>query len=414
MPIRSSTPAATHGEHPEELLAFPPPRTCPFSPPQELLAVQRTSRVERVTLWDGSHPWLVTGYAEVRAALADPRVSSNTDLPNYPHNGAGDLARRRLAKTFVNMDGHEHDYQRRLVTRDFTVRRMEAMRPQIQQIVDDLIDALLAGPRPVDLVQAFALPLPSLLICQILGVPYEDRETFQTLSARIISRTSTPAEAEANLRAFQQFLADQIHTKDGSPGDDLLSRLVVEQLRPGHLSEEELVNLCQLLLTAGHETTANMIALGTLTLLEHPDVLAELQATSDHHLIATAVEELLRFLNIVHNGRRRVALEDMTIAGKQIRAGDALILAHDVADRDDDAYTDPEKLDIRRSPNRHLAFAYGVHQCLGQSLARVELQVVYGTLYRRIPGLRLAVPIEDLTFKSESFVYGVEALPVTW
>jgi cytochrome P450 len=169
-----------------------------------------------------------------------------------------------------------------------------------------------------------------------------------------------------------------------------------------------------LMLLAGHETTANMIALGTLALLEHPDQLDLLRSTDDPALVASAVEELLRYLNITHNGRRRVATEDIEIAGEVIRAGEGIIMPNDIGNRDPSVFPDPDRLDLRRNPRRHVAFGFGVHQCLGQPLARMELQVVYGTLYRRIPTLRLAAPLEAVPFKHDGSVYGVYELPVTW
>jgi cytochrome P450 len=398
----------------DALPAYPMRRQCPFDPPRELAEIQAGERVRRIRLWDGSTPWLVTGYEEVRAMLSDPRISSNSDLPGFPHFSAGSEARRQTSKTFINMDGPEHDAKRRLLTRDFMVKRTEALRPQIQRLVDGLIDDMLAGPSPVDLVEAFALPIPSAVICDLMGVPYAERGLFHTMSRTMVSQSSTREQAVTAMGAMFDFLDRMVTEKDASPADDLISRLVVEQLRPGLLSRQELVSMLQLLLTAGHETTANMIALGTLVLLQNPDVLAEVRSTDDPAVIAKTVEELLRYLNIVHTGRRRVALEDLELAGQHIKAGEGVIGAHDVANRDPSAFADPDRLDIHRKARHHIAFAYGVHQCLGQPLARVELQVAYGTLYRRIPTLALAADFDTLRFKVNNIVYGVEALPVTW
>lgn len=196
-------------------------------------------------------------------------------------------------------------------------------------------------------------------------------------------------------------------------GDDMLSRLT-ERIKTGELSRQEAAQMGVLLLIAGHETTANMIALGTLALLENPDQLALLRDTDDEKLVVSAVEELLRYLHITHNGRRRVALEDIEIAGQLIRAGEGLIMANDIGNRDPDAFPDPDRLDIRRDARHHVAFGFGVHQCLGQPLARLELQVVYSTLYRCIPTLRLAADLEQIPFKHDGSVYGVYELPVTW
>jgi cytochrome P450 len=219
------------------------------------------------------------------------------------------------------------------------------------------------------------------------------------------------ARAVVELRDYLGELADR---KRERPGDDVLSRLVVDREATGELSRGDLQSSALLLLVAGHETTANMIALGTLALLENPDQLALLRAADDPTVVAGAVEELLRYLNITHNGRRRVAIEDIEIAGRVIRAGDGVIIANDIGNRDPEAFAEPDLLDIRRDARRHVAFGFGVHQCLGQPLARVELQVVYSTLYRRIPTLRLAADPASIAFKHEAAVYGVHELPVSW
>ncbi|QWF84672.1 cytochrome P450 [Amycolatopsis sp. CA-230715] len=398
--------------------AFPMTRgRCPFDPPPELARIQHDEPVTKVELWDGSTPWVVTRYDDVRALLADPRISSDSDLPGYPHVSEGNAARRGAAKSFLNMDEPEHAAQRRLLTSDFMVKKMEALRPRIQGIVDGLIDDLLAGPKPVDLVEAFALPLPSLVICELLGVPYADRALFHRISKTVISRTSTAAESLAATEELLDYLGGLTEKKLADPGDDVLSKLATEQLATGRMTRRDVASMGQLLLVAGHETTANMIALGTVALLENPAQLAEIRAageSGDAKLLANAVEELLRYLNITHSGRRRVALEDIEIGGQLIRRGEGVIAANDIANRDDSAFPDADVLDIHRKARHHLAFGYGVHQCLGQPLARVELQVVYGTLYRRVPTLALAKPVGELRFKHDMVVYGVHELPVTW
>jgi cytochrome P450 len=398
-----------------ETSAFPMARgVCPFDPPPELGRRMHEEPITRVKLWNGSTPWLLTRYDDVRAMLIDPRVSSNTDLENFPHPSAGTAARRQRAKSFINMDDPDHAAQRRLLTSDFMVKKMEALRPRIQQIVDGLLDDMLAGPKPADLVQAFALPLPSLVICELLGVPYADRAFFHRISKKIISRETPAGESVAATDELLAYLSDLVEQKNAEPAEDLLSRLAVEQLRVGAMTVEQIAMMGQLLLVAGHETTANMIALGTVALLEHPEQLAVVRGTDDPKLIANTVEELLRYLNIVHSGRRRVALEDIEIGGQLIRKGEGMIAATDIANRDETAFPDPDALDVQRKARHHVAFGYGIHQCLGQPLARVELQVVYSTLYRRIPTLALAVPLEELNFKHDMLVYGVHELPVTW
>jgi cytochrome P450 len=386
---------------------------CPFDPPPELDRRLHDAPVSRVKIWDGSTPWLFTRFEDVRALLGDRRVSADGDTPGYPPQSAGIAARRSQDKSFLSMDDPDHAAQRRLLTTDFMVKKVERMRPRIQQIVDDLIDKLLAGPKPADLVETFALALPSQVICDLLGVPYADRALFHRLSKVLISKEVPADQSLTALDEIVAYLEGLVRDKLVHPGDDVLSRLATEQVATGRMTLEQVASMGQLLLVAGHETTANMIALGTVALLEHPDQL-EIVRNGDATLVANAVEELLRYLTIVHTGRRRVALEDLEIAGQQIRKGEGLIAATDVANRDASAFVAPNKLDVTRRARHHVAFGYGVHQCLGQPLARVELQVVYSTLYRRIPTLKLAVPVEELNFKNDMLVYGVHSLPVTW
>jgi cytochrome P450 len=315
--------------------------------------------------------------------------------------------------SFILMDEPEHARLRRMVTAPFAIKRVKAMRPSVQKIVDDLIDDMLAGPKPVDLVEAFALPVPSLVICQLLGVPYTDHDFFQDNSKVLINRDAAPEERRAAGGRLFEYLDKLVGEKLDNPGDDLLSGLT-GRVKNGELSRSDATQMGVLMLIAGHETTANMIALGTLALLEHPDQLALLRKSDDPKLVAGAAEELLRYLHITHNGRRRVALEDIEIADHVIRAGEGIILANDIANRDPDVFPDPDRLDIQRDARRHVAFGFGVHQCLGQPLARMELQVVYSTLYRRIPTLRLAAALDQIPFKHDGSVYGVYELPVTW
>jgi cytochrome P450 len=398
-----------------EVPDYPMPRAagCPFDPPPALYTLQAQAPISRVRLWDGSTPWLVTRYEDLRTLLADPRISSDSTHPHYPHQGPGQKERRTQSRAFIAMDDPEHARLRRMATAAFSIKHVEALRPAIQKIVDGLIDAVLAGPKPVDLVQAFALPVPSLVICELLGVPYADHHLFQSNSKILLKRDTTREQARAATQRLIDYLDRLIGDKLAHPADDLLSTLA-ERVGAGELSRRRAADMGLLLLVAGHETTANMIALGTLALLQHPDQLAGVRESDDPKVIASAVEELLRYLSITHSGRRRVALEDIETGGVTIRAGDGVIVANDIGNRDPTAFPDPERLDIARNPRHHVAFGFGVHQCLGQPLARVELQVVYSTLYRRIPTLRLAVDLDEIPFKHDGLVYGVYELPITW
>ena len=386
------------------------PAGCPFDPAPALRDDQQEGPMRRVRLWDGSSPWLVTGYAEQRALLAHPAASAEPDSPGFP-NFAKDFGKAGMS--FVMMDDPEHNRLRRTVIAQFTVKRVAAMRTRVQQIVDEQLDRMLAGPKPADLVAELALPVPSLVICELLGVPYADHDFFQETSRSILLREITPEERAAATGALFGYLDTLIEARLADPGDDMLSGLA-GRITAGELTRDEASEIGGVMLLAGHETTANMIAVGILALLRHPDQLALLRANlDDPALLASAVEELLRYLNVVHGGRRRAALADITIAGQTIRAGEGMILANETGNRDPAVFPDPDRLDIQRDARSHLAFGFGVHQCLGQPLARLELQIVYRALLERAPNLALAEP-DHIPFKYEGFIYGVHELPVTW
>lgn len=400
-------------EAPGAVPEFPMPRQsrCPFDPPPALKDLQQEGPLAKVRLWDGSESWLVTRYAEQRALLGDPRVSADTDRPGYPTKASPEAGEGKLS--FIMMDDPEHARLRRMVTAPFAVKKVEALRPAVQRIVDGLIDDMLAGPAPVDLVDAFALPIPSLVICELLGVPYEEHDFFQEHTRTMVRTTAAPEERGAASREVAGYLAGVVGKRIAEPKDDLLSS-IAGRVTAGELTHQQATEMALLLLIAGHETTANMIALGTLALLQHPDQLALLRESDDPGLVASAVEELLRYLHITHLGRRRAVTEDIEIAGQVIKAGEGVIMVNEIGNRDPEVFADPDRLDITRDARRHVAFGFGVHQCLGQPLARMELQVVYGTLYKRIPTLRLAGDLRDVRFKTDAFIYGVHELPVSW
>lgn len=399
-----------------DLPAFPHPRAagCPFGVSEEMRALPDRGPVSRVRSWGGSTPWVVTSHAEQKALLGDARLSADFSHAGFP--SPVDPAKARAGHTdmsFVGMDDPEHARLRRMVSGVFTIKRIEAMRPVVQKMTDDFLTAMLEGPRPADLVRALALPLPSLVISELLGVPYEDHDFFQTNSKTIVSST---AEAEARQAAhthLSDYLDDLVGKKIAEPRDDLLSKLG-ERIEAGEITRRDASAMGVLLLLGGHETTANMISLGTLLLLEHPEQLATIRDTDDPKVVADAVEELLRYLSIVHLGRRRTALEDIEIAGETIGAGEGVILLSELANRDAGVFPDPDVLDITRNARPHLAFGAGTHHCVGQPLARMELQVVYRTLFRRIPTLRAAVGMDEVPFKHDAVIYGIHELPVTW
>lgn len=387
---------------------------CPFAPPDGTRRLREANPVSRVEIWDGSKPWLVTGHAEQKALLSDPRISVDESLPGFPHWNEGMAANVKIRpKSVFNSDGAEHSRFRRMMTRAFTFKRVTELRPYVQQTTDELLDAMLAGPKPADLVAAVALPLPSIVICEMLGVPYADHDFFQENSVKSVDRYATPDENMQAFAAMFMFMHDLVQKKMAEPTDDVLSDFA-RRANDGEIDPAEAAQMGLGMLIAGHETSANMIALGTLALLENPDQLALIRDTDDEAVLANAVEEMMRYLGIIHNGQRRIATEDIEISGQSISAGDGVIMEISSSNWDPAAFPNPEKLDFTRAASHHTGFGFGPHQCIGQQLARVELQIFYSTIVRRIPTLALARPIEDLEFKSDRLAYGVYELPVTW
>ncbi len=396
----------------DESLAYPMSRECPFDPPPQYGELRRDAPFKKVRLWDGSQPWLLTRHKDVKEVLSQSNFSAEPLREGYPHIFEGRMAADKADQSFIRLDAPEHGRLRRMVVREFTVKNVERERPHIQEIVDRLIDNMLAGPQPVEFVEEFARPLPTEVIAYLLGVPYEDHEIFHRATRVQFGSTSTPEEVGASLKELLAYLDDLISKKETDPQDDILSRLVTEQLVPGHLDRSAMVDITRLLLSAGHQTSINMTALSVLTLLQNPGELAKIE--SNPELIRGAVQELLRYSSVIQAGVRRVAREDAEVNGHLVKKGEGVICALPSANRDEDIFADPDRFDVTRNASVHLAFGYGIHQCLGQILARIELEIAITTLFARIPGLRLAVPFDELRFREDMFVYGVYELPLTW
>jgi cytochrome P450 len=284
-----------------EPMVYPSERTsgCPFDPPARYRGLQSDEPITRVRIWDGSTPWLVTKYADMRALLSDPRLAVNTKHPGFPHLSESAKVRRSGPVSFMAMDDPEHARVRRMVAGPFSAKRVEALRPTIQRTVDEVIDQMVVGPKPVDLVQAFGLPVPARLICGLLGAPYADHEFFHYCTKTMFTWASTVEQAVGAQGELTEYFKDLVDRKLAEPDDDLLSQLATERVATGELTRDDLARHGLLLLVASENTT-NMIALGIVALLEHPDQLAELRDIDDPKLIANAVEELLRYLTIVN------------------------------------------------------------------------------------------------------------------
>ncbi|WP_030903915.1 cytochrome P450 [Streptomyces sp. NRRL F-5126] len=413
--LSGSSDVAESAPHP----SFPFSRAtgCPFDPPPQLAGLREHEPFSHVRIWNGTSAWLVTRYQDQRAILTDNRFSADVLRPGFPSQSAGFEARRKNGRPspFIATDDPDHNRVRRMFTSYFSVRRARALVPRLTEIIDGLLDGMEAAGPPVDLVTSFALPLPSLVIAEILGVPRTDHHLFQSRTKVLVSRDTPPEDNVAAANELTDYLGGLVDEKVENPQDDLISSVAAAHLPTGGTTRERLAQDAMLLLVAGHETTTNMIALGTLALMRNPDQLAAVRDSEEPAQVAGAVEELLRYLTIVHTGRRRVAIEDVEISGHTIRAGEGVILTNDSANRDGTVFDDPDAFDITR-PNarRHMAFGQGTHQCLGQNLARQELQLAYPALLRRFPELRPAIEEQDIPYKHDSLIYGVHELPVAW
>ncbi|MEV7959379.1 cytochrome P450 [Streptomyces sp. NPDC058316] len=376
---------------------------CPFDPPAELIDARRHGPISRCTHPGGKPGWLITGYDLVRSVLADSRFSSRKELLNVvdfeiPPAPPGE---------FLLMDEPQHGRYRKPLAGKFTARRMRVLTERIEQITTDCLDAMEKAGPPTDLVTAFAKPIPTIIICELLGVPYRDRDSFQEQIDKFMSGETTDEDLIAAYTATQDYLAQLVAAKRANPTDDVLS-----ELADSDLTDEELQGIGLILLAAGFDTTANMLSLGTFALLRNPAQLAALRA--DPALTDQAVEELLRYLSVAKTFMR-TALVDVEVGGQTIEAGTTVVLSYSTANRDPERFTDPHLLDLRRQDGGHLAFGHGIHLCLGQQLARVEMRVAFSALLNRFPTLRLAVPAEEVGLRPETAdIYGVKSLPVTW
>jgi cytochrome P450 len=384
-----------------------------FDPVPELAEIRDSVGVQTVVNAFGLPAYLVTRHDDVKAMLSDHERFSNVRPPGFvavPGGPDEDEQARSRAGNLLALDPPEHQRLRRMLTGEFTARRMKLLQPHIADIVNAQLDAMAAAGPPVDLVANFALPIPSLVICELLGVPYADREDFQRRSGRQLDLSIPIPERLALVRAGRDYMTGLVADARRSPGDDLLGMLVREH--GTELTDDELVGIASLLLIAGHETTSNMLGLGTLALLRHPEQLAAVR--DDPDAVGPAVEELLRWLSIVHTTIPRFTTTDVEVAGVRIPAGRLVFASLPAANRDPVLLDDPDRLDIGRGAMGHVAFGHGVHHCLGAPLARMEMRIALPALLRRFPGLELAEDFDDVEFRSFHFIYGLRALSVRW
>jgi cytochrome P450 len=385
-----------------------------FNPTAELREIRETDGVRTITSAFGMDVFLVTRHEDVKTVLSDHERFSNGRPPGFVVPGAPNISEEEQASAragnLLGLDPPEHQRLRRMLTAEFTIRRMKRLQERVVEIIDAQLDAMgKAGP-PADLVANFALPIPSLVICELLGVPYDDRDDFQRRTARQLDLSLPIPERMELQRQGRAYMRSLVERARQQPGEDILGMLVREH---GHeLTNDELIGMASLLLLAGHETTSNMLGLGTLALLRHPDQLAAVR--DDPDAIGPAVEELLRWLSIVHSAIPRITSTDVEIAGVGIPAGRLVFVSLPSGNRDPEFIDSPEVLDIRRGAPGHLAFGHGVHHCLGAPLARMEMRIAFPALLRRFPTLALAENFTDVPFRSFHFIYGLKSLEVAW
>jgi cytochrome P450 len=385
-----------------------------FDPTAELGAIREGVGVTSVVNAFGMRVYLVTRHDDVKRMLSDHEHFSNTRPPGFVMQGAPDMPEEEQnsarAGNLLGLDPPEHQRLRRMLTPEFTIRRMKRLEPRIVEIVDEHLDAMAAAGAPVDLVENFALPIPSLVICELLGVPYEDRVDFQQRSGRQLDLSLPIPERLEMQRQGRAYMHSLVARARSAPGEDILGMLVREH--GAELTDDELVGIAGLLLLAGHETTSNMLGLGTLALLRHPDQLAAVR--DDPDAVGPAVEELLRWLSIVQTSIPRITTTDVELAGVRIPAGQLVFASLPAGNRDPEFTDAPDVLDIRRGAAGHLAFGHGVHHCLGAPLARMEMRIAWPALLRRFPNLALAEDFDDVQFRSFHFIYGLRSLMVSW
>lgn len=390
-------------------LQLPVSRSHPLNPPP-YRALTAERRVAPVRTPRGDIAWLVTRYEDARAVLGDRRFSSDPRTPGFPTYLTPGL--EPPPGFFMQFDAPDHGRLRRAVSREFSLTRIEALRPVMQQILDEVVDEMVRRGGEAELIAEMALPMAARTITELLGVPYEDTALVKDNTDVLLDHLSTPEQVMGAAQALSAYFDQLVTTKERqATAGDLLGRLVAHADEAA-ISHPELVGMATLLLLAGYDTMVQMIGLGVLTLLEHPDQLREIREQPS--LLPGSVEELLRFLTVNHVGLPRAALEDVVVAGQPIRAHDGVLVMLNAANRDPDVFDHPDEFDVHRDGPAPVAFGYGLHKCIGTALAVVELETVFAGLFRRLPTLRVVKPIEELVFRHDMVLYGVRELHVAW
>jgi cytochrome P450 len=396
-------------------IACPATRAYPFGPPQQLLLhptyqeVQDKEPLCRVQMPYGDAAWLVTRYDDVKAVLGDPRFVRSAGTRSEPR-----VTPDVLPLGLMDMDPPDHNRYRRVIAKAFTPRRVERLRPRIEEITAELLDRMMEAGPPAYLMQCLGLPLPTMVICELLGIPYDDRDKFQTWTNSALSARAVSPEYRAEcIGKLFTYMSGQVERRREHPADDVLSALATARDKDDRMTDSELALVAMALVGGGYETTARQIGNFTYLLLTHPDQLALLRA--DPGLIPRAVEELLRYVPVgTTSFAPRYASCDIELSGGTVLAGDPVFASSPMANRDPSVFVDPDRLDITRTPGPHMTFGYGAHHCVGAPLARLELQVALRQILERMPALHCAVDLEALEWLSGGLVRGLVALPVGW
>lgn len=398
------------------VIEFPAARTCPFDPPTPYLDAMQEGSPRKVRIWSGQEPWLIARYDDIFQMLKDPRFSADVRLAEYPN--ANPAQPQVEGGQFHRSDGADHRRGRQAVNAEFTASRVEEWRPRIGELVEDCIDKMLEHGPPADLVEMFSTVVPTVVICEVLGVALEHIGTVHHGMEKVASLTASDEDKMAAIISIVRLLKKTAYAKVETPADDLMTRLVRERVDTGEMTMNEIAGLGTLIIGAGHHTTAGQLSLACVSLMELPEQ-RELLVEGGPEVAKTCSEEMLRYWTIVQTEPRRVALEDVELGGHTIRKGESVVCALGAANRDPsafetDGYGPLDEINVLRPGRRHLAFGTGPHVCVGQSLTRVELQEALPRLFKRIPSLRLTVPADQLDYDEESLTMSIASVPVTW
>ncbi|SFP70582.1 pentalenolactone synthase [Amycolatopsis arida] len=385
-------------------LPFDQPHPLAVSP--ILRALQDAGPVHKIHTSVGDEAWLVTDYAEARRLLSDDRLGRSHPRPETAARLSESVLFGGPVGDFAT-EHADHARMRALLQPHFSAKHLRALRPRVDALTTELLDALAAGTPPADLHEKLALPLPILVICELLGVPHADRDRFRGWT-QAAADVRDRAHSEQGLAALLDYGRQLVVSKRRDPGDDVMSRICATE----DVGDDEGAMLAMTLLFAGHETTVVKIGLGTLALLTNPDQWEALRRDPD--LVPNAVEELLRTARKGGGGVPRYARTDLEVRGVPIRAGDLILLDLGAANHDPAVFTDPDRVDVTRPAAAHLAFGHGIRYCIGAPLARMELCAVFAQLVTRFPDMRLAVPITELALRNDVLAGGLSELPVTW